>query len=303
MQLIRPTEIPPNTLTDTEAVLTASNVASDDAPEYASGTSYSQGDQVIVLGTTQRLYEALQSTTGDFPPDNPSIWNDLGAINRWKMFDGGTFTQTSNADSIEVSLEPGAIVNSFSLFNIEASEAQVVVTDPLEGEVFNKTYSLVDKTNIVSWYAYFFEPILLSETLTDLSLPSYGNATIDITLTNTGNIARCGLAVLGQEADLGTTIFGTSVGIRDFSRKEADQFGNFTVVERRFFRLVDYDARVETAKVQFVQSTLNSRRALPTVYIGNVDNPETIVYGYYRDFDIVLSNPAFSNATIEVEGL
>jgi len=303
MQLIRPTEIPPNTLTANEAVLTASNVASDDAPEYASGTSYSQGDQVIVLGTTQRLYEALQSTTGDFPPNSPAFWVDLGAINRWKMFDGGSNTQTVNPDTIEVTLEPGTITNSFTLLNIQAAEAQVTVTDPIEGEVFNKTYSLVDKGTIISWYAYFFEPILFSETLTDLSLPSYGDPTINITLTNSGDIARCGLAVIGRETDLGTTVFGTSVGLRDFSRKEVDDFGNFSVVERRFFRLVDYDVRVETSRVEFVQSILNSRRALPTVYIGDEDSPETVVYGYYRDFDIVISNPALSNATIEVEGL
>jgi len=49
MQLIRPTDIPPNTLTATDAVLTASNVATDDAPEYNNSTSYSIGDQVIVL--------------------------------------------------------------------------------------------------------------------------------------------------------------------------------------------------------------------------------------------------------------
>jgi len=303
MQLIRPTEIPPNTLTDTEAVLTASNVASDDAPEYASGTSYSQGDQVIVLGTTQRLYEALQSSTDSFPPDNPTDWNDLGAINRWKMFDGGTNTQTVNADTIEVTLEPDGITNSFSLFNIEASEARVVLTDSTEGVVFDETYNLIDNTSVVSWYAYFFEPIVQAQTLTDLTLPAYVGSTVDITLTNTGADAKCGLAIIGSEAEIGTTIFGTSVGIRDFSRKEVDDFGNFNVVERRFFRLVDYDVRIDTPKVQFVQRILNDRRAKPTVYIGNVDNPETIVYGYYRDFDIVLSNPAFSNATIEVEGL
>ena len=303
MQLIRPAEIPPNTLTATDAVLTASNVVADDASEWSSTTSYSTGDQVIVLGTTQRLYEALQSSTDSFPPDNPTDWNDLGAINRWKMFDGGTNTQTVNADTIEVTLEPDGITNSFSLFNIEASEARVVLTDSTEGVVFDETYNLIDNTAVVSWYAYFFEPILRGQTLTDLTLPAYGGATVDITLTNTGADAKCGLAIIGTEAEIGTTIFGTSVGIRDFSRKEADEFGNFNVVERRFFRLVDYDARIETNKVQFVQRLLNDRRAKPTVYIGNVDNPETIVYGYYRDFDIVLSNPAFSNATIEVEGL
>jgi len=303
MQLIRPTDVPPNTLTATEAVLTASNVAVDDAAEWSSATSYVQGDQVVVLGTTQRLYEALQSSTDSFPPDNPSDWNDLGAVNRWKMFDGGTNTQTVNADTIEITLEPTGIINSFSLFNIEASEARVVMTDDTEGVVFDKTYNLIDNSAITSWYAYFFEPISQSTQITDLSLPAYGSPQIDITLTNTGNDAKCGLTVIGSEADIGTTIFGTSVGIRDFSRKESDEFGNFNVVERRFFRLVDYDARIPTPNVQFVQRLLSDRRAKPTVYIGEVDNPETIVYGYYRDFDIVLSNPAFSNATIEVEGL
>jgi len=303
MQLIRPTDIPPNTLTATDAVLTASNVATDDASEWASGTSYSIGDQVIVLGTTQRLYEALQASTGSFPPDNPTDWADLGAINRFKMFDGGTNTQTSNPDTIEVTLEPEGITNSFTLFNIEAAQAQVTLTDATEGVVFDETYNLIDNSAVDSWYAYFFEPIVQATQLTDLSLPAYGGATIDITLTNTGSDAKCGLAVIGREAGIGTTVFGTSVGIRDFSRKEVDEFGNFTIVERRFFREVDYDVRIETSKVQFVQRLLSDRRAQPTVYIGDVQNPETIVYGYYRDFDIVLSNPSLSNGTIEVEGL
>jgi len=303
MKLIRPTEIPENDLTATEAVLTASNVAADDASEWSSGTSYNTSDQVIVLGVHQRLYEALQSTTGDFPPDNPTVWNDLGAINRWKMFDGGSNTQTVNPDTIEVTLEPDGINNAFSLFNLLGSEAEVTVTDDVEGVVFNKTYNLIDNSSVDSWYAYFFEPIVFIRQLADITLPSYKGAQIDITVTNIGDQAKCGLAIIGQQADIGTTVFGTSVGIRDFSRKEVDNFGNSTVVERRFFRLVDYDIRIDTDKVDFVQKVLSDRRATPTVYIGTVDNPETIVYGYYRDFDIVLSNPAFSNATIEVEGL
>jgi len=303
MKLIRPVEVPEKDLTAADAVLTASNVPTDDASEWASGTAYNTGDQVIVLGTTQRLYEAVQSTTGDFPPDSPSFWADLGSINRWKMFDGGTNTQTSNADSIEITLDPDSVVNSFALFNLQAGEAQVTMTDPVEGIVFDETYNLVDNTAVIGWYSYFFEPIRQAKFLADLSLPAYGSATIDITLSSPGSEVKCGLAVVGSQADIGTTVFGTSVGIRDFSRKEVDDFGNFTVVERRFFRLVDYDVRIPTQDVAFVQSTLNDRRAKPTVYVGEEENPETIVYGYYRDFDIVLSNPAFSNGTIEVEGL
>src|SRR6056297_1760761 len=191
MQLIRPAEIPPNTLTATDAVLTASNVAADDASEWSSTTSYSTGDQVIVLWTTQRLYEALQSSTDSFPPDNPTDWNDLGAVNRWKMFDGGTNTQTVNADTIEITLEPEGVTNSFSLFNIEAAEARVVLTDDTEGVVFDETYNLIDNTSVISWYSYFFEPIVQAQTLTDLTLPSYKGATVDITLSDVGFDVKC----------------------------------------------------------------------------------------------------------------
>ena len=303
MKIIRPTEVPPNTLTATDAVMTASNVAVDDAPEYASGTSYSTGDKVMVLGTVQRVYEALQGSTGSYPPDNSADWVDLGAVNRWKMFDGGTNTQTVNADTIEITLEPSDVVNSFSLFNIEAAEAQVTMTDSTDGVVFDKVYNLVDNFAVDSWYAYFFEEISYKDILADLSLPAYRDTVIDVAIRNTGFAVKCGLTVIGKQADLGATTFGTSVGIRDFSRKETDEFGNFTVVERRFFRVVDYDTAVPTGSVSFVQRALIDRRAKPTVYIGSAEQPETIVYGYYRDFDIVLSNPAFSNATLQVEGL
>jgi len=180
---------------------------------------------------------------------------------------------------------------------------QVTLTDSDEGVVFDKTYNLIDNTTVVNWYLYFFEPIARITQLTDLKLPAYKGATVDIALTETGADVDFGLAVIGQQAEIGRTVYGTSVGIRDFSRKEVDEFGNFTVVERRFFRTADYDVRIDTPKVAFVQKILSDRRAKPTVYIGTEDNPETIVYGYYRDFDIVLSNPAVSNGTIEVEGL
>ena len=309
MKIIRPVEVPPKPLTATDAVMTASNVAVDDAPEYASGTSYSTGDKVMVLGTVQRVYEALQASTGSYPPDNSADWVDLGAVNRWKMFDGGTNTQTSNSETINVTINPSEIINSFSLFSIQAASLSITITGVNEGVVFDKTYSLIDNSAVDSWYAYYFEPINTVSELTgivnfaDMDLPSYSNATIDVVLDNGTGEAKCGLLVVGNSYEVGTTVYGTAVGIRDFSRKEVDDFGNFTVVSRRFFRTVDYDVKIPTGKVQFVQKLLNQRRASPTVYIGNEDNPETIVYGYYRDFDIVLSNLAFSSATLQVEGL
>ena len=53
-----------------------------------------------------------------------------------------------------------------------------------------------------------------------------------------------------------------------------------------------------------MQNTLANFRATPIVYIGSEDEAfATIVYGFYRRFDITLEGPAYSFAAIEVEGL
>ena len=123
MIIIRPTAVPPNDLNDPDAVLIDSNVAATDAGEgvWASGTTYDEGDIVSVLGETQRRYESLTDyNTGNSPPDSPTEWLDLGATNRWRMFDGGVDTATANSDAIEVELgfDQYEIVNGLALFNV-----------------------------------------------------------------------------------------------------------------------------------------------------------------------------------------
>jgi hypothetical protein len=52
-----------------------------------------------------------------------------------------------------------------------------------------------------------------------------------------------------------------------------------------------------------VQKALADIRTTPTVFIGDEDRAETIVYGFYRGFNIVISTPSISDCSIEVEGL
>jgi hypothetical protein len=108
MILIRPIEIPFNDLSAMDAVLIASNVPETDTneDEWDASVTYSIGDIVTVLGTTQRRYESLANgNVGNNPTTSPLEWLDLGATNRWRMFDGGTSTLTTNAESIDVTIE------------------------------------------------------------------------------------------------------------------------------------------------------------------------------------------------------
>jgi hypothetical protein len=287
----------------TTATLTASNVAITETL-WTAGT-YATGVQRYE-GVTLYQVIAVPSTT-----DQPSVgaalavptWQILGAINRYKMFDNVISTQTTRTGTIVVTVDPGQIINAAAFFGLAGNTINVVLTDPVEGVVYNQTKTLQDNTLIVDWYAYFFELIypLTDAVFTDL--PSYLNATITATINAGAATAACGEMVIGRQAILGVANFNTSVSIQDYSIKTTDEFGNTIVEQRRFSKRADYDVTVETTRVATVQKLLADIRTTPTVFIGEDNRPETVVYGFYKSFNIVISTPSISDCSIEVEGL
>jgi len=315
MIIIRPTDIPPYEVTNAEAVLTSSTVpeTATGEDEYDNTVTYNTGDIVSVLGDVQRRYESLiDSNLDNFPPDSPNEWLDLGFTNRWKMFDGGTGTLTSQSDSIEVVLEPDGLVNALSFFNVDASEIDIKVED-ITGVVYDKSADFALQTSASNWYSYFFETFgARFRDSVVLDIPPIVDPKITVTISRPGEPTACGLLLIGRQQTLGVTNYGSSVSIRDFSVKQTDEFGNPTVVERTFVKRAELDLIVNTADVARIQRILADRRAEATVYIGSPDaalfaddpiHEETLVYGYYVDFDIVLSDKRTSRATLEVEGL
>lgn len=296
MKLIAPTAITPSNLT-------ASNVLENDAPAWSAGT-YSLGDQVIY---DHDVYEVIVASTSDQPDTGaaavPPTWLNLGADNRYKMFDDIITTQTINSGTIEVEVTPAKIINGLAFFGLYGNTINVVMDDPTEGEVYNETRSLQDNSLISTWYSYFFEPITFKSDIVFLDLPAYATGVITVTIDAGLSDAKCGEMLMGVVRNLGVSNFGTSVSIQDYSIKSVDAFGNTVIVERPFSKRADYDVTVETAFVGSVQQVLASIRATPTVFIGDENRQSTIVYGFYKQFNIVISTPSISDCTIEVEGL
>lgn len=287
----------------TSTTLTASNVTITETA-WTAGT-YTTGTQRYV-GTT--LYEVIATpSTADSPTvgiaATPPTWKTIGAINRFKMFDNVISTQTTRSGTIVVTVDPGQIINAAAFFGLSGNTINVVLTDPVEGVVYNETKTLQDNTLITDWYAYFFENIypLTDAVFTDL--PSYLNATITVTIDAGAATAKCGEMVIGRQSSLGVANFGTSVSIQDYSIKTTDDFGNVIIQERAYSKRADYDVTVETNRVSTVQKLLADIRTTATVFIGEEAKPETVIYGFYKSFNIVISNPSISDCSIEVEGL
>ena len=292
MQIIRPYTI-------TESVVT-SDVAITETL-WTAGT-YTAGDQRY-YGII--LYEAI-STTTDRPDIGAALatptWLNIGNINKFKMFDGKTDSPTTDTTEMVVSVELAGIVNAVACLNLLGQTIKVDVIDSVDGNVYSETKTLIEDLVVTNWYQYFFEPYSLKPDIVFLDLPAYPAAEVKLTLTGSGAI-EFGEAVLGQLVNIGTSVFGTSVGINDYSRKDTDDFGNFIITERRYSKKADFDVVIEPIDVTKAQLTLASLRATPAVYVGTEEYQSTIIYGFYSGFNIILSNYAIAEATITIEGL
>ena len=301
MDIIKP-------ITVTDSVLTSTNIAENDYAEWNSGTTYAIGDKVISV-TTHRIYESVtvSNLNNDPTTDDGTNWLNIGATNRWKAFDQYISDPVSNTTSIQYTLTPpnGSIPSAVALLNLKGISANVTVTDSVDGEVYNTNIDLLDNRNIVDWYTYFFEEQVQREEALFLDIPPYIGAVVSVTVQEeVGQTAELGQLIFGFLSDIGFTVYGTSIGIEDYSIKDRDAFGNAIIVQRNFSQTVDFDVQFETQNARKIQKTLAALRATPVVYLGSTDvSYGTLVYGFYRRFDITLETPSYAFASIEVEGL
>ena len=297
MKIIRPVTID-------DAVFQSSDVPENDYAAWAVGTTYAAGDRVIVTTGYHNIYQSVQSTNvgNDPTTDDGTWWTLVSSTNRWKMFNAVVQEQTVQATQIDTTLQSPTVVNAIALLNVEATTIEITVTDSVEGVVYDETFNMTSYSGIQDWYAYFFEPIIRENQLAVTDLPPYANADINIVI-NANADAKCGAVVIGQFADLGLAQHGASLSIIDYSVKSTDEEGRVTITEGAYADKMEVDVVLDTSQMGQVKKTLTSLRTTPSVWIAEDGNSDLVIYGYYREFDIILSNPTTSRCSLEIEGL
>ena len=272
------------------------------------GASYLEGEQTQI-SATHKIYQALENVSGgdspevDVDADTPK-WLEVSATNRWKAFDTQTGTQTSQAESITFEITLGSVYDSIAFLNVAASTVQVVVTDPTDGEVYNETTNLIAWDNITDWYTYFF---LAEESykITDFvisDVPPYLSAVTDITISLPSGTAEVGNIIFGNKSTIGNTQKEPSFGVTDYSTKEADAFGNWTIVERTFSKWMNCRVVVVNSYVDYIERFLALYRATSLVWVADEDFSSMIVYGFCRDHKAIAGDN-ITFLSLEIEGL
>lgn len=287
----------------TDAILTSSNILENEYPTWVSAGSYTAATRWIYQ---HKVYEAVlthsgKTTTPDLDVTN---WLYVGATNRYAMFDNIISEQSSRVGGIQLQLTPSQVVDSIAFLNVNAASIRVVMTDPVVGIVYDYTQILSGYDAITDFYSYFFATVGEKKTTAlFLDLPAYPTAVIDIYIDSGTALAECGEVIYGQQKVIGRTNYGTSVGIKSYSRKEVDEYGNTVVVKRRNSKFAEYDVDIDNYMLSDVQRFFSEIDSVPAVFIGNPEMEELVVFGFYSDFKATISFPTVSKCTLRVEGL
>lgn len=297
MKIIRPLAVDASNLT--------SNIAEDDGPEYSAAATYALGAVVINAsgsGATHHAYESLAAANQGHELSDLAWWLDLGATNKFKMFDqvNGTATQ-SGTGTIDVTVAATNRTDGLALLGLDATQVQVIVTQS-GVTLYDQTYDLRADTGITSWYDWFFQEVEFTTDLVLTDLPPNSGTHIRVIITGTGT-AACGTMVLGQVRDLGSTPVGARGGITDYSRKVTDDFGNVTLVERGYAKRWSFQPLIEKAQVDPLFRILAQYRATPIIWIGAEEYQSTYIYGWVRDWAVEIAYPNHSLLSLEIEGL
>lgn len=294
MKLIKPVTFQVSQLISSNATETYS--------AYSSGTTYAK-DAFADYGT--HIYQSLVNSNLNHQPDiSPTYWILIGPDNTHAMFDTQVSTRTTSTSPLNVTVAPGVNINSAAFLELTGTQLIVSMTDGAGGPtVYTKTVSL-DDTVIVDWYGYFFDPYNPRTEVVLTDLPPYPNGRLTMQLSG-GSSVGIGVFTYGTVYTLGLTQYGASAGIKDYSVKETDIYGNTTFVERAYSKRMESNIFVQNSNIAFNQKLLASVRATPCVWIGSEDtqyNP-LVVYGFYKEFNTTINYPTYSLCNLTVEGL
>lgn len=252
------------------------------------------------------VYELLAATTaGQHPALFPAKWVRVGATNRWRMFDSSSSSQTSWVGSIDVTLVANVgRITALQLLNTRTDTAQVIVTDAVDGVVYNKTLMGRETSGIITPSSWFFDPVEFKEEFDFTDLPIfYSDTTIRVILSNPGNQVLCGVCMPGTVYSPGYTQNGYTIGIEDYGIKITDEFGNATLLERGFSKEVDMTVLIDNIQLDKLHRVLQKIRATPVVFVGTSTYGSTALFGYYERYSTLARYSTYSVLSIETRGL
>lgn len=287
----------------TDSVLLATDVPEDATSAWSNVTAYTVGQRVHLV-STHKVYEALTNNTNKQPDLNPVDWAEVSPTNRWALLDGSNSTQTAQATAFYYRFAPTSGFNCAALLNITGGlSVRWRVTHATLGTLLDETDDLTSLPAAPGWWEWFYSTRIGPSLAIRNDLPGVIGAELRVDLTGTTALA-VGVLLFGQAQPLGMLVQqGARVGIQDYSRKETNEWGDTVLVQRAFAKRAGFDLPILAAQVDAAISFLASIRAVPCLFQGGERYEATVLYGFYKEFDVNIAYATHSVCSLQVEGL
>ena len=240
-----------------------------------------------------------QSLTDEF------WWEDNGPANRWAMFDLLSSVQTENAGSIEFTLEHGTMVSAIALLNlVGASEVTIVATSVLGGgEVYNDTYDLTEPAFISGFWSWFFTPLRYKRKFYVDDIRPFSDLIVTITISGPGTV-KCGLCLTGLPLDIGEVERGAEAGLKSYSERTFDNFGNLVSnVVRRSANVVRTRLLCMNKRAAALTSLFDDWRDVPVLWLFSDRFESLVVFGFYQSFTYLFEHNEQGAYSLQIDGL
>lgn len=298
MRLLRPHVI-------TDAMLISSSLSENDYPEWKSTTTYAIGDYVMRASLHKVFRRLVAGQTPTAPESDPVTWLDSGPTNKWAPFDDVVGTLATGPSPLTYTLSTG-FTDSLALFELHGRYVDISVKDGAGGKVvYSRTIDL-EVSYVEDIYDWFFGELDVRTDLVLTDLPGqYGSSEITVTVRTITGPASLGVLKPGLSTSLGETQYGARVGIDDYSRKDRDEFGNVTILQRAYSKRGSFTLETSLGSFNKIFRLLADVRATPCVYIGTEEDgyEPLLIYGFFTSFDIEVTYPDYHLCSLEIEGL
>lgn len=263
-------------------------------------------DSWIRIPDLKRVYRcAAETSLNQYPPANPSVWIDYGAVNSYKMFDDIIGSQTEFDTTATVVISSNKI-NSLAFLNMDnISSIRVVQTDLDTLEVFHDVTYDLSEYGVLSLYDYWYKAVKYRRDLVIQDMYYLINAKIEITFTCNG-VGKIGAVISGLADNIGITLYGTKIELRDYSKYRVDDYGNTSFSKRGYARIITAQSLIDTNQIDDISSKLVELRGSITLFVGDEREDgfsSLTTLGYIENIAFQLDNPSKTKYPIKIIGV
>jgi hypothetical protein len=142
--------------------------------------------------------------------------------------------------------------------------------------------------------------------LTKSDVTSYALPRITV-IAAKSTTAYVGEIITGAQYEVGTSLGIPGIEFKDYSTKEADSFGNYTITERDYDDILECRIKILSSSIDAKRTKVLSYRATPAVWIFSSTYSMTQIYGYCDRFSVPLRDQGsaldWSDCTLRIQGL